>query len=163
MTFPHEGIKIWWEGGEWANFWLVGETLPITPVGKTLYIYIILNYIYYIYYYIKHNTYIYYIYYILYIILNINIYIYIYIIKYILYRYIYKRTLSTGFYILWKSSVYITYNICQSGPLLPDLSTLCVTDIYGYIFTCLFSVRNTINLLSHEQVCQVCKRQYVEN
>ena len=90
-------------------------------------------------------------------------YIYIYIIKYILYRYIYKRTLSTGFYILWKSSVYITYNICQSGPLLPDLSTLCVTDIYGYIFTCLFSVRNTINLLSHEQVCQVCKRQYVEN
>ena len=68
----------------------------------------------------------------------------------------------TGFYIQRKRYVYIAYNMCQSGHLLPDLSTSCVTDIYGYIFTCLFSVRNTINLLSHEQVYQVCKRQYVE-
>ena len=39
--------------------------------------------------------------------------------------------------------------------LLQDLSTFCVTDIYiymAYIFTCLFSVRNVINLSRHEHV-----------
>ena len=37
--------------GEWANFWVVGGTSPIPPVGKTLYIYIYI-YIIYIYIYI---------------------------------------------------------------------------------------------------------------
>ena len=36
--------------------------------------------------------------------------------------------------------------------LLQDFSTLCVTDIYGNILACLFSVRNTINLSCHEHV-----------
>ena len=27
---------MWWGGGEWANFWLVGDS-PIPPVGKTPY------------------------------------------------------------------------------------------------------------------------------
>ena len=37
--------------------------------------------------------------------------------------------------------------------LLQELSTLCVTDIYMvYVLTCLFSVRNTINLSHHEQI-----------
>ena len=37
--------------------------------------------------------------------------------------------------------------------LLQDLSTLCVTDIYMvYIFTCLFSVYDTIHLSHHEHV-----------
>ena len=33
IDFWWEGIKIWWGGGEWANFWLVGDS-PIPPVGK---------------------------------------------------------------------------------------------------------------------------------
>ena len=36
--------------------------------------------------------------------------------------------------------------------LLQDLGTLCVTDINGLYFTCLFSIRNTINLSCHEHV-----------
>ena len=39
--------------------------------------------------------------------------------------------------------------------LLQDLSTLCVADIYGIYFTCLFSVRNKIyhvlNMFNHIQ------------
>ena len=30
IDFWWEGIKIWWGGGEWANFWLVGG-LPHPP------------------------------------------------------------------------------------------------------------------------------------
>ena len=36
IEFSWEGTKIWWGGSEWANFWLVGDSL-IPPVGKTLY------------------------------------------------------------------------------------------------------------------------------
>ena len=68
---------------------------------------------------------------------------------YILYRCIYKRTLPRGFYIQWRSSMYITYIMSQSGHLLQNLSTLCVIYIV-YIVTCLFSVRNTMKYLSKE-------------
>ena len=52
---------------------------------------------------------------------------------YMLYIYIYKTTLKVAIL------------------LLKTLSTLCVTDIYG-IFTCLFSVGNTVNLSLHEHI-----------
>ena len=90
-------IDFWWGGeGEWANFWLVGATSPIPPVGKTLYIYI-----------------------------------------YILYICIYERNLPTGFYLQWRSSMYITY-MCQSGHLTSEYFA-CHRYIW-YIFSLVCSV-----------------------
>ena len=40
LAFDGEGIKIWWGGRGWENFYLVGGTSPIPPVGKTLGTYI---------------------------------------------------------------------------------------------------------------------------
>ena len=36
IDFWWEGIKIWWGGGKWANFLLLGDS-PIPPVRKTPY------------------------------------------------------------------------------------------------------------------------------
>ena len=63
----------------------------------------------------------------------------------------YKWTLPTGFYIQW-SFVYIIYIMCPCGYFTSAWFEhfLCHRYIwYIYIFACLFSVRNTINLSRH--------------
>ena len=83
------------------------------------------------------------------------IYIYIYklYILYILYIYIFKRTLPRGYYIQWRSSVYVTYIMCQNGHLTFARIEHFVCQLHMlYVFTSLFSVRNTINLSRHEHI-----------
>ena len=102
---------------EWANFWLVWEDSPHSEVGKPcIYIYIYI-YIYSIYIYI--------------------VYIYIYIYKYYTYyRYTYIKELCQQAFIYNEEGSCTLYTSWAKVAilLLQDLSTLCVTDIYGIYF-----------------------------
>ena len=98
---------------EWANFWLVWEDSPHSEVGKPcIYIYIVYIYIYSIYIYIyiyKYYTY----------------YTYTYIKELCQQAFIYNEEGSCTLYTSWAKVAIL---------LLQDLSTLCVTDIYGIYF-----------------------------
>ena len=120
LTSGGEGVKIWWGGGgeESANFWLIWGNLPHPPSREYIYIYIYIMYIY----------------------MYIRIYICILYILYIIY--ISKRTLPTGFYMQWRSSVCITYIMCQSCHITSVIFEHFVCHRYVwhiYVVNCLFS------------------------
>ena len=82
-------------------------------------------------------------------------YIYVYIYNvYIYYPYAHTKELCQKVTIYYKEAPCTSYTSSAKVAILylQDLCTFCVPDIYGvyiYIFACLFSVRNTINLSHH--------------
>ena len=114
----------WWGGkGGMSTFLAGGGIPPIPPVGKTLYIYI------YIYIYIYMH------------------YIYIYMHIYIYYTYAWIKELCQQVFIDNEEAPCTSHTFAKWPPYF---WALCVSQIYMvYIFTCLFSVRNKINLSCH--------------
>ena len=111
MTFGGEEIRIWWGEGMISKFLAGGGgDLPYHPVGKTLsplYIYIYIIYIYYI-------------------------YIYIY------YKYIFIKELCQQVFTCSEEAPSTSHTSCAKVAIVllqdENLSTLCVTDVYGICF-----------------------------
>ena len=71
------------------------------------------------------------------------------------YAYTYIKELHRQVFLYNKEAPCTSHTSCVQVAilLLQDLSIFCVTDIYVvYIFACLFSVCNTINLSCHKYV-----------